>query len=681
MHANNISIANLFSASDIYVIPNFQRPYAWENDQWEELFEDIRNATKKISPYHYFAPVHIVKIQDPNDGFWKNYTDRTNNTDIKHLEESNFRDSQSRALNVFLVIDGQQRLTTLYSLLHHYFPNFVTLANNQKIPNVILNSQPDQIAFRNLLGLHTPLLPVSHISRAQKRLKNLFNKINDLKKLDPCFDKGKPCHLFMTSSACETLCVNLTSSTRLAAFTTLNDRGKSLTNLEKAKSFFMEIDDNSSKPNPVSLNKSFGFLYQSLEAQDSYISDDESLRQIAMILWEGKSLVSISGILWPYASGSRSNHIHQAGANLLYEDYFKKIPSSIADQFLHSEIIPAIGTITDSHNDLVKILGLATTGTHLAKPSFTSSMGFCARDAIDDYQAVLLSLGLQTKQIGFLFAIRQLFPTMQWHDVLGSRKADNRRIKMQLHQCLSEIQSENQDVTNFDTNNVYNEINSIPDFQTRNYSAMQIAEALRLIVENSKPGGFSAVWNMTFCGSPSPQNFVDRWMDYVESYGSREVFIWKIARSSDAYNNNAWVKYLLKEYEYCIGGQNAHRNSNYEIEHFFPSSWKGPKYLTTVTHYGFANCEQYSQSFVDRIGNKLVIDSGLNRALKDQDPFIRSAAYKTQSYGAINVMSTNPSQSAINIGSGLVSYSLPNEYRMYVLLRSIQLAAFAARRF
>ena len=79
MIANTVSIANLFNESNVYVIPTFQRPYAWEETQWDELIEDILNATKKRTPpYHYFAPLHFVQIGNPENDLWQQYTDETN---------------------------------------------------------------------------------------------------------------------------------------------------------------------------------------------------------------------------------------------------------------------------------------------------------------------------------------------------------------------------------------------------------------------------------------------------------------------------------------------------------------------------------------------------------------------------------------------------------------------------
>jgi len=304
MIANTVSVTNLFNGSNVYVIPTFQRPYAWEETQWNELIEDIRNATQRSSPYHYFAPLHVVPIENPNHDLWRHYTDKTN-TDIVNLEKNKFR-SPLGSINVFLVIDGQQRLITFYALLNQYVPRFVTLLDGPRIPDVILNSQSDQSAFRNLLGLNSPHESINHVSRAQSRLKSLFNKLGALTANDPDFSNGQPCHMFITGNGCETLRVQLDATARLAAFMTLNDRGKPLTNLEKTKSLFMEIDDNCSTPNPYTVNNAFGGLYQSLEAGDAYIDDDEFLRQIGMTLWEGGNLTQISGTDWPLSEPGKN---------------------------------------------------------------------------------------------------------------------------------------------------------------------------------------------------------------------------------------------------------------------------------------------------------------------------------------------------------------------------------------
>jgi len=69
-----------------YRIPNYQRPYVWEKDQVIDLLDDISVACKKDSSGDYFLGSLVLK--ENNDGGYIEYD----------------------------VLDGQQRLTTLFLL-------------------------------------------------------------------------------------------------------------------------------------------------------------------------------------------------------------------------------------------------------------------------------------------------------------------------------------------------------------------------------------------------------------------------------------------------------------------------------------------------------------------------------------------------------------------------------------
>lgn len=73
-----IPVGQLFLRPDIYVIPTFQRPYAWEKVQREDLRDDIITAAKSPNPWHYFAPIHVIKVASPADPHWQIYVDVKN---------------------------------------------------------------------------------------------------------------------------------------------------------------------------------------------------------------------------------------------------------------------------------------------------------------------------------------------------------------------------------------------------------------------------------------------------------------------------------------------------------------------------------------------------------------------------------------------------------------------------
>lgn len=98
MPTNNVLNRNfeeLFSSVVRYEIPFFQRGYAWEQRQWKKLFDDINNEILEAvednnfeNAEHFFGPIVVLE-----------------------------KITQHPSLKRFLVIDGQQRITTVYLLL------------------------------------------------------------------------------------------------------------------------------------------------------------------------------------------------------------------------------------------------------------------------------------------------------------------------------------------------------------------------------------------------------------------------------------------------------------------------------------------------------------------------------------------------------------------------------------
>ena len=95
MDADIVELPGLFGTDVSYRIPQFQRPYAWEKPQWEALWSDVCDVTKrclenetgKVRP-HFLGAI-VLQLQASNTG----------------------------EVTKKLVVDGQQRLTTLQLLI------------------------------------------------------------------------------------------------------------------------------------------------------------------------------------------------------------------------------------------------------------------------------------------------------------------------------------------------------------------------------------------------------------------------------------------------------------------------------------------------------------------------------------------------------------------------------------
>lgn len=116
MDANVVNLESLFGDQVSYQIPQFQRPYAWrEDDQWFPLWEDVRNLAvrhieangqNKVKPHFMGAIV------------------------LQH------RPSATGEVTKRLVVDGQQRLTTLQLLIKAVQLVFLRLNDEERFENL-----------------------------------------------------------------------------------------------------------------------------------------------------------------------------------------------------------------------------------------------------------------------------------------------------------------------------------------------------------------------------------------------------------------------------------------------------------------------------------------------------------------------------------------------------------------
>jgi uncharacterized protein with ParB-like and HNH nuclease domain len=102
-NVGNKSFRELFNQNVQFVIPFFQRGYAWEKRQWDVLFQDIEEQ--------------ILNEADDIEDI-KNYELFFGSIVVAEMAES------TEEFRKYIVIDGQQRITTIYlllSIIYHVF--------------------------------------------------------------------------------------------------------------------------------------------------------------------------------------------------------------------------------------------------------------------------------------------------------------------------------------------------------------------------------------------------------------------------------------------------------------------------------------------------------------------------------------------------------------------------------
>ncbi|KIR02753.1 hypothetical protein P261_01568 [Lachnospiraceae bacterium TWA4] len=94
----NRKIENIFQRAAIYNVPRYQRDYVWKEINWKELWIDLQftlDNDSKIPWSHFLGTIVLSQTKNKNNG-----------------------------LDSYEIIDGQQRLMTIYLLLIAIYKNF-----------------------------------------------------------------------------------------------------------------------------------------------------------------------------------------------------------------------------------------------------------------------------------------------------------------------------------------------------------------------------------------------------------------------------------------------------------------------------------------------------------------------------------------------------------------------------
>ena len=262
-------ISELFDGRKIFNIPKYQRAYAWEEQQLKDFVEDIENQKPDRS---YFFGTILFQAQPRHEGF-----------------------------EVIDIVDGQQRITTLiifmkllltqrkeagndvtmledtYIQIYNRYKLRVLDTDNDFFTSYILqDNRPDDSQ------VHTP--SQRRLLKAKDFLgRSLKTRSDKIKKFIDTIENMKVLTYSVEDKAEATL-----------IFETTNDRGKSLTSLEKTKSFLMHksyiVSDNP-ETDLDTLQDRFSEIYRNYEEIESRVDEDSILQYhfIAFEEWYRKS--------------------------------------------------------------------------------------------------------------------------------------------------------------------------------------------------------------------------------------------------------------------------------------------------------------------------------------------------------------------------------------------------------
>ena len=199
-------------AGKVFRVPDYQRNYSWTRKNWEDFWNDIKEG-----------------MLTNTEHYWGTITLRATGKQL-YCKEKDI------PFNVYEVVDGQQRITTIYLFLLALSnlgkpairDNFIKCGNIYRLELGGLNNQ----FLKDLVDGKNPQPEI----KTNKLLKEAFeyfkNQIRSFGNLDEISR-----YLQNVTFSLEFVVQDQTLAVK--AFESLNDRGKPLTLLDKTKSFLM----------------------------------------------------------------------------------------------------------------------------------------------------------------------------------------------------------------------------------------------------------------------------------------------------------------------------------------------------------------------------------------------------------------------------------------------------------
>lgn len=135
MRADTLTLKALFQKDVRYVIPTFQRPYVWnQDDQWEPLWNDVRNTAERY--------IDELAGTDGNNPLAEERT----GTHFMGAVVLQQQPTASAEIETRSVIDGQQRLTTAQILMdaaQEVFEEIGADDEARRVSRLVLNAYAD----------------------------------------------------------------------------------------------------------------------------------------------------------------------------------------------------------------------------------------------------------------------------------------------------------------------------------------------------------------------------------------------------------------------------------------------------------------------------------------------------------------------------------------------------------
>ncbi len=655
-----VSFYELFDKKAVYVIPNYQRPYAWGDKQIEDFITDIRVAFESFdnTGSYLFGNIYLAKINNEED-IQKYLADETRGI----FDECGFPlYSNDNEVDIFLIIDGQQRITTFYMLLKHLNEPLddIKIDNcDVEIPRLILGELDNEF-FHKLLKENNPQEHQEHPQEhtlSNKRLRIAYNILEDFAKnfssKESSFKKFIKNNLKVIKSEVSDM------KYAVLLFTTQTDRGKELTYIERLKSlleFYSYNKLGGSLSNDINSTFNRVFLIMERVISEEVYKDEREFEDYFF------KIIEILRVL--DESDGNLRNARRAKPEEVYDGIRRKLRSMTEPENIEQSIkrnLDVIGSIVSlfehivgniDHKDFKRIFKILKPGP--------MSYAFMVR-----FKQLYKGVDFKDKNFDWelTYNERILDKIDRWIKYWDEEKKERRcenfdDIFDQLKQTISSFKEE---LKNKSSCRI-----SVLDFVE--LMELSIWKAHKEPVESFRNG-----WRRAF-NSESPRGVFNAFNELVEYYKSNYIFDGDI------------IRYILMEYERIEFSNEeivdiiTSEEPKLEIEHIFASEAFDDK-ENLLSSYGFSDQMDY-RDFSEKWGNKIFLEKGLNSKVREKLP-----QDKAQDYMEFCQQNRTKVKSLCPLGKDLDSIDDKADkqptpsYRCYLELRDVLLKAFTYRRF
>ena len=267
-------------------VPDYQRGYAWDERQWKDLVEDLE--VMRSDQEHYTGTL------------------------VLHLDPLNKQviDEEGKALKVYDVVDGQQRLTTVIVLLDciskelQQYEKKATLANgirknyiqivdieNQEKARLTLNKDCHEFFVNNIIAIDKTLTgpQIKSHERLERAQKFFMKYLENIRQQYPIEFEQRLLDLLtkITNYLMLTVYKVPNASDVGVIFEVMNNRGKPLSEMEKVKNYLLylasKIEMDAANELSEKINKTWAFIFQRL--MESNVSSLDYENQLLRSSW------------------------------------------------------------------------------------------------------------------------------------------------------------------------------------------------------------------------------------------------------------------------------------------------------------------------------------------------------------------------------------------------------------